>query len=595
MRPSRRRPHRPACSRRSRRCSGAEFRDADPVLRRSAQPRFGDYQANAAMALAKKVGRTPRDLAAADRGARSTLDDVCSCRRGGRPRLHQPHAAARDARPPRRQAAGRRRAARRADRRPGRERASSTTPRPTWPRRCTSATCAARSSATPSCGCSSSWATRSSARTTSATGARSSGCSSSTCSTSARTRRRTSCPSATSTPSTKAARAKFDGDPAFAERARQRVVPLQAGDPHDAALVAAARSTQSKRYFEPSTSGSACTLTDDDIAAESFYNPMLADVAAELEARGPGPHRRRRAVRVPAPASPDRDGEPLPLIVRKSDGGFGYEATDLAAVATGCATLGADRIVYVVGARQAQHLAMVFAVGERGRAGWRDGTAGRARRLRHRARRPTARCSRPAAGENVKLSDLLDEAVERAAAVSRREEPRPRRRTTRARWPHAGRHRRGQVRRPLQRPGQGLRLRLGPHAGLRRQHRPVPPVRPRPHPVDLPAGARSRRRRRRRRPMRDRRAGRAGAGPAAARLRRGRAARSADTLQPHRLCHVPVRAGPGLHRRSTSSARCCGPTPTSSARVPPGAVRPHRPHAARPGLGLLGIEAPERM
>ena len=92
------------------------------------------------------------------------------------------------------------------------------------------------------------------------------------------------------------------------------------------------------------------------------------------------------------------------------------------------------------------------------------------------------------AGDTVRLADLLDEAVERAdAGADEEREPRPRRGRA-ARVAAADRHRRDQVRRPLERSHQGLRLRLGPHARLRGQHRAVPAVRARAHPLDLAQG-----------------------------------------------------------------------------------------------------------
>ncbi len=209
------------------------------------------------------------------------------------------------------------------------------------------------------------------------------------------------------------AQAKFRTDPAFAERARRRVVAFQRGD---AASLALWRELvdASARYFAGVYARLGVTLSEADIRGESFYNPMLADVVAELQAKGLT-RISQGALCVFPPGFAGRDGEPLPLIVRKSDGGYGYAATDLAALRYRVETLGADRLVYVVGAPQRQHFEMVFAVGRM--AGWlRDGIE-----AEHVAfgsmLGPDGRPFRTRSGDSVRLVDLLDEAERRAAQV----------------------------------------------------------------------------------------------------------------------------------------------------------------------------------
>ena len=90
-------------------------------------------------------------------------------------------------------------------------------------------------------------------------------------------------------------------------------------------------------------------LTEDDVVGESFYNPLLPVVVSELDAKGLLVEN-DGALCVFPPGFENRNGEPLPLIVRKSDGGYGYPATDLAAVRDRTGRLGATRLVYVVGA-----------------------------------------------------------------------------------------------------------------------------------------------------------------------------------------------------------------------------------------------------
>jgi arginyl-tRNA synthetase len=220
------------------------------------------------------------------------------------------------------------------------------------------------------------------------------------------------------------ARVKFDSDPAFADRARSRVVLLQAGDEQTL------RSWRllfdaSKGYFNAVYDRLHVLLTDDDIAAESFYNPWLAEVADELEAAGLARIDDGALCAFPE-GFKNREGDPMALMIRKSDGGFGYQATDLAAVRYRVRDLGVDRIVYVVGAPQAQHLQMVHEVARE--AGW----IGRG----HSDGRPSAehvpfgsilgedrKMYKTRSGDSVKLSDLLDEAVERALAKVRDTNP----------------------------------------------------------------------------------------------------------------------------------------------------------------------------
>jgi arginyl-tRNA synthetase len=215
------------------------------------------------------------------------------------------------------------------------------------------------------------------------------------------------------------AQAKFSSDPGFAERARRRVVALQGGDEATLALwrILVEEST---RYFQSVYERLGVTLTGAHIKAESFYNPSLDEVAVELEAKGLARMDQGALCAFPTGFA-GRDGEPLPLIIRKSDGGYGYAATDLAAIRHRTVDLQATRIVYVVGAPQAQHLAMVFAVAEQ--AGWLSPPA----RAEHVAFGSVlgrdGRMLRTRSGEAIKLIDLLDEAVERAAAVVAEKSP----------------------------------------------------------------------------------------------------------------------------------------------------------------------------
>jgi arginyl-tRNA synthetase len=208
----------------------------------------------------------------------------------------------------------------------------------------------------------------------------------------------------------KAARQKFDADPAFADRARQRVVSLQGGDEktleHWRVLVDASR-----RYFDAIYRRLGVLLVDSDVRGESFYNPFLAEVAADLETRGVA-RIDDGALCVFMDEFKGRDGAPLPLIVRKQDGGFGYAATDLAALRFRAGELGATRLLYVTGAPQEQHFAMCFAAARK--AGYLPEGA-RAEHVKFGSiLGADKKMYKTREGENVRLSALIDEAIQRA-------------------------------------------------------------------------------------------------------------------------------------------------------------------------------------
>ncbi|HUZ40952.1 MAG TPA: arginine--tRNA ligase [Acidimicrobiales bacterium] len=211
----------------------------------------------------------------------------------------------------------------------------------------------------------------------------------------------------------KDARAKFDADDAFKERARARVVALQSGDPETLRLWRVIVD-QSIAYLDLVYQDLGITLTVNDVAGESFYNAMLNDIVADLYADGliiesDG------ALCVFPPGFTNRDGAALPLIVQKSDGGFGYAASDLAAVRDRVDHLHADEMLYVVGVPQAQHFEMVFAVARM--AGWLPERV----RCEHvtfgNVLGPDRKMFKSRSGDTVKLASLLEEAIERADAA----------------------------------------------------------------------------------------------------------------------------------------------------------------------------------
>lgn len=207
----------------------------------------------------------------------------------------------------------------------------------------------------------------------------------------------------------KASRGRFDDDSDFRERARARVVNLQAGDPETVRIWADLVEV-SRGYFARIYDQLDVTLQDDDIVGESSYQDELDPTIEELWTKGLL-EKSEGAVCAFVEGVTARDGNPLPLIVRKSDGGYGYAATDLAAVRRRVRELGARRLLYVVGLPQSQHLTMVFDLARR--AGWLDGVS-----AEHigfgSVLGPDGKILRSRAGTALKLSALLSEAVERA-------------------------------------------------------------------------------------------------------------------------------------------------------------------------------------
>ena len=214
------------------------------------------------------------------------------------------------------------------------------------------------------------------------------------------------------------ANARDKEDAEFHERARQRVVELQNGE-------AAARAVWAElvELTERNNQVVYDLLGIEGLEArgESFYQPMLDEVVADLEFKGLLVEDQGAKV-VFVDGFTNKEGEPLPIIVQNRHGGYGYATTDLAAIRHRVGELGARRVLYVVDGGQSQHFAMVFAVARA--AGWvPDGVelthvpfglvlGEDGKRLRTRT------------GDNVRLGELMQEAVDRARAfvVARAEE-----------------------------------------------------------------------------------------------------------------------------------------------------------------------------
>lgn len=217
-----------------------------------------------------------------------------------------------------------------------------------------------------------------------------------------------------------AARKKFDADDSFKERARGRVVALQSGDEATGRLWQLLVE-ESETYFMAVYDRMDVRLTKADFQGESFYNDMLQSVVDELDELGL--LRDSDGAQCVFPDGfTNRGGDPLPLIVRKSDGGFGYAATDLAAVRYRVGRLGATRLVYVVGLPQRQHLEMVYETAREAR--WLQPPA-RAEHIGFGSvlgKDGKVLRSRTGGG-SLRLLDLLDEAVSRAETVVAEKNP----------------------------------------------------------------------------------------------------------------------------------------------------------------------------
>jgi arginyl-tRNA synthetase len=213
----------------------------------------------------------------------------------------------------------------------------------------------------------------------------------------------------------KASRVVFDSDEEFKERARKRVVALQSGDKETLELWQQFVD-ESKVYFYSVFEKLDMEIRDDEIVGESAYNDGMPETARLLEEMGVA-ERSEGALVVFFDEIRGKDDKPVPLIVQKADGGFGYAASDLTAIRNRVVDLHATTLLYVVDVRQSLHFKMVFETARR--AGWlKDGVTA------HNMGYGTVlgadgKPFKTREGETVRLEDLLDEAVQRAAEVVR--------------------------------------------------------------------------------------------------------------------------------------------------------------------------------
>ncbi|MER7661028.1 arginine--tRNA ligase [Streptomyces sp. NPDC096193] len=213
----------------------------------------------------------------------------------------------------------------------------------------------------------------------------------------------------------KASRAVFDSDEEFKARSRDRVVALQSGDEETLALWQKFVD-ESKIYFYSVFSKLDMEINDPDVVGESGYNDMLDETCRLLEESGVAV-RSEGALCVFFDDVKGPDGNPTPLIVKKSNGGYGYAATDLSAIRDRVQNLAADTLLYVVDARQSLHFKMVFETARR--AGWLNDKVDAVQLAFGTVLGKDGKPFKTREGETVRLVDLLDEAVDRATAVVR--------------------------------------------------------------------------------------------------------------------------------------------------------------------------------
>ncbi|MFJ8002139.1 arginine--tRNA ligase [Streptomyces sp. NPDC096310] len=213
----------------------------------------------------------------------------------------------------------------------------------------------------------------------------------------------------------KASRALFDSDEEFKARSRDRVVDLQAGDKETLALWQRFVD-ESKIYFYSVFDQLDMEIRDPDIVGESGYNDMLEETCRLLEESGVAV-RSEGALCVFFDDVKGPDGNQVPLIVKKTNGGYGYAATDLSAIRDRVGNLNASTLLYVVDARQSLHFKMVFETARR--AGWLNDEVKAVQLAFGTVLGKDGKPFKTREGETVRLVDLLGEAVERATAVVR--------------------------------------------------------------------------------------------------------------------------------------------------------------------------------
>ncbi|MEY4474688.1 MAG: arginine--tRNA ligase [Pseudomonadota bacterium] len=215
------------------------------------------------------------------------------------------------------------------------------------------------------------------------------------------------------------AKKTYDEDEDFAQRARAYVVKLQSGDEYCRAmwckLVDITMAQNQIAYDRLNV-----TLTKNDVMGESLYNAMLPGIIADLKAKGLAVESEGATV-VYLDEYKNKDGEPMGVIIQKKDGGYLYTTTDIACAKYRYETLGANRVLYYIDSRQHQHLKQAWTIARK--AGYVPESVSLEHHMFGMMLGKDGKPFKTRSGGTVKLSDLLDEAIERAGKLIVKKNP----------------------------------------------------------------------------------------------------------------------------------------------------------------------------
>ena len=215
------------------------------------------------------------------------------------------------------------------------------------------------------------------------------------------------------------AKKHYDEDEAFAERARSYVVKLQGGDQYFLQMwrkLVDITMLQNQITYDRLN----VTLTRDDVMGESLYNPMLPGIVADLKAKGLAVESEGATV-VFLDEYKNKEGEPMGVIIQKKDGGYLYTTTDIACAKYRYETLHADRVLYYIDSRQHQHLMQAWTIVRK--AGYVPESVPLEHHMFGMMLGKDGKPFKTRAGGTVKLADLLDEALERARRLVAEKNP----------------------------------------------------------------------------------------------------------------------------------------------------------------------------
>ncbi|HAD5440545.1 TPA_asm: arginine--tRNA ligase [Salmonella enterica subsp. enterica serovar Typhi str. CT18] len=215
------------------------------------------------------------------------------------------------------------------------------------------------------------------------------------------------------------AKKHYDEDETFAERARNYVVKLQSGDTYFREMwrkLVDITMTQNQITYDRLN----VTLTRDDVMGESLYNPMLPGIVADLKAKGLAVESESATV-VFLDEFKNKEGDPMGVIIQKKDGGYLYTTTDIACAKYRYETLHADRVLYYIDSRQHQHLMQAWTIVRK--AGYVPDSVPLEHHMFGMMLGKDGKPFKTRTGGTVKLADLLDEALERARRLVAEKNP----------------------------------------------------------------------------------------------------------------------------------------------------------------------------